>query len=450
MNLDLCHILKSLVHPSAGGVVTAFGEIYLSSFCPGFLQLFLMREIQMNKRSHWHQFELRLNFLFFVDTCHSLNRLVHIQLRKGLQLTEFEGKGDFTHMNKMFSVFQRGKNMGQKYGQLSREDIIKELKDGKLVIEPRLDDPEDDTNIKTASFDISPSCLIMSVKRGSFMRIYSRISHCAKGHRNPEWHCAACRKSQKSLPHCSDLCSEQLYVYIEPRDTALVLSREYLQLPANICGNVFSRVSTVSSGLGHISTTIDPLWKGALLIAISNPSSEPVPLIIKDGASQNIPLATVTLQYLNSPVDPSAVHSTHLPARVDILERYLYSVEESKNKGILFKKFVYRFLHTKDHNLTVRLIDDLKNQKDIDPSLWADYLETLEKQVCAQKIRRNTWRYWLVDHLRWIGKLLMVAGLFAIVLLTYSVLTKDSISTNDLLGAMIITVLECTAAIILN
>lgn len=343
--------------------------------------------------------------------------------------------------------------MKQRYGQLSREDILRELDANELVIKPLLENPRDDQNIKTASFDISPSCLIMSVKRGSFMRIHSSMSHCAKGHRNPEWHCSACqRKQQDSQEKTQSFssCTEQLYVYIEPRDTALVLSREYLQLPAYMSGNVFSRVSTVSSGLGHISTTIDPLWKGALLIAISNPSSEPVRLVIKDGDSRNIPLATVTLQYLNSPVDPSTVHCTHLPARVDILERYLYSVEESKSRIVLLKKFIYRFFHTKDHNLTVRLIDNLKNQKDIDPVKWAEYLEGLEDQVCAQKIRKNTWRYRLVNHARWIGKLLMLIGLCVIAAMTYVALTNGDMTSADFTGAMIIAVLECIAAIILS
>lgn len=88
--------------------------------------------------------------------------------------------------------------MSQKYGQLSREDIITELESGKLVISPRAEHAKDEPNIKTASFDISPSCLIMSVKRGSFMRIYSCMSQCKKGHRNPEWHCNA-KYNQKNL-----------------------------------------------------------------------------------------------------------------------------------------------------------------------------------------------------------------------------------------------------------
>lgn len=228
------------------------------------------------------------------------------------------------------------------------------------------------------------------------------------------------------------------------------MSREYIQLPSDMCGNVFSRVSTVSSGLGHISTTIDPLWKGALLIAISNPSSEPVRLIIREGETRNKPLATVTLQYLNTPVDPDAAHSTHLPARVDILEKYLYSIEESKSRRVLVKRFLYRFFHSKDHNLTVRLIDDLKNQKDIAPDKWEGYLKELEEQVCAQKIRRNAWRYRLLDHARWICKLLLVIALCFVAFMVYTALETEGASTAAFTSALIVVFLECLFAIILT
>lgn len=190
------------------------------------------------------------------------------------------------------------KHRVRKVGQLSREDIVREINANNLIIEPHINPKYKESSIKAASLDITPSCLIMSVKTGKFMKIYSSISRCAKGHRNPEWHCGNCRKNQQQPAYCP----EQRFVYIEPRDTALVLSKEYLKLPANICGNVFSRVSTVSSGLGHISTTIDPLWRGALLIAISNPSSEPIKLMIQDETAESVPLATVVFQYLNTPV----------------------------------------------------------------------------------------------------------------------------------------------------
>lgn len=334
----------------------------------------------------------------------------------------------------------------KKFGQLSREDIIRELNAKSLIIAPRRDKENENHNIKAASVDISPSCLIMSVRTGHFMRIYSCISQCEKGHRNPEWHCNTCRKNGQAPV----FCPEQRYVYIEPRDTALVLSNEYLKLPANICGNVFSRVSTVSSGLGHISTTIDPLWKGALLIAISNPSSEPVKLMLQDEAAESVPLATVALQYLNTPVTSNTVHNTHLPARVDILEKYLYDVAETKKRCNLVKNALYRFLHIKDYNLTVRLIDRLKKMKDIEPDEWKAKLEELEKEVCAQKIRGNTWRTKWQSFWRWVKKILVATSLCALVYLIYQMSGAGATNEAAFISALIIAAIQCFLTIILN
>lgn len=334
----------------------------------------------------------------------------------------------------------------RKTGQLSREDIIKEMKAGSLIIAPTADPIDANPNIKAASFDISPSCLIMSIKTGNFMRIYSNISRCAKGHRNPEWHCGSCRKSGNAPA----FCTEQQYVYIEPRDTALVLSKEYLKIPANISGNVYSRVSTVSSGLGHISTTIDPLWKGALLIAISNPSSEPIKLMLRDKTTENIPLATVTLQYLHTPVDPETIQNTQLPARVDLLEKYLYDVAESKNRWTFLKKAVYRFFHAKDYNLTVRLLDRLKNMKDISPDEWAQKLDELEQEIYSQKIRGKTWRKKLLMLWQWIKWLLILGTLCILAYLIYQLVGGTPASEAAFISALIVAAVECTLTIVLS
>lgn len=336
--------------------------------------------------------------------------------------------------------------MEQFRGQLSREDMTREIIAKKLVIKPQSQDITNDPKIKAASVDISPSCLIMSVKRGSFMRIYSSISRCAKGHRNPEWHCAACKKNNQNTLSCS----EQLYTYIQPRDTALVLSKEYLQLPENMCGNVYSRVSTVSSGLGHISTTIDPLWKGALLIAISNPSSEPIKLILQDERAESVPLATVTFQYLNTPVDPTKSYSTHLPARVDILERYLFDISQSKKRSALFSTFWYRFWHIKDYHLTVRLIERLKKMKDIQPDEWQKNLNELEEEVRSQKNRGHKWQYWLMDKVRWLQKFLLITGLAVLAYALYLLLTIEPTNSSDFIGPMIIAIFNCIMALILS
>lgn len=330
-------------------------------------------------------------------------------------------------------------------GQLSRADLINELNKGKLIIEPRNECAEKEPKIKTASFDISPSCLIMSVKRGSFMKIYSNVSRCEKGHRNPEWRCVACKKSEQAPKNCT----EQLYTYIPPRDTALVLSKEYLQIPEYMSGNVYSRVSTVSSGLGHISTTIDPLWKGALLIAISNPSSEPIKLMLQDGQEESVPLATVTLQYLNTPVDSGKTYTTHLPARVDILERYLFDVSESKRRSVLFSTFWYRFWHIKDYHLTVRLIERLKKMKDIQPVAWEKNLRELEEEVRAQKVRGVKWRHWLMGNVRWLRKIILIVGLVIMAYMLHQVLTAGLATSSDFIGPIIIAVLECILALLL-
>lgn len=349
------------------------------------------------------------------------------------------GKYKFHHIHKDHSIIS---------GQLSQQDIIREMDAGKLIITPLEKTEGNFYNIKGASFDISPSCLIMSVKRGRFLRIYSNISQCKKGHRNPEWHCKFCKYHLQKTNSTTDACPEQRYVYINPRDTVLVLSREYIQLPNYICGNVFSRVSTVSAGLGHISTTIDPLWKGALLIAISNPSSERVKLVLQDSNENSIPLATVTLQYLNTPVDSSSTHTTHLPARVDILEKYLYNIQESKSRSKILKQAFYRFVHINDYNLTVNLIDQLKKMKDIQPHNWGDALQTLEDKVCAQKMHEKKWMNFLLSAMPFIKKCLLLVAAAALIYALSPTLTNESVKASDFLPLVLIAVLECILGMI--
>ncbi len=63
-------------------------------------------------------------------------------------------------------------------------------------------------------------------------------------------------------------------VTIKPGDTVLITTLEKIGMPQNrtVSALVLSKVSKVSKGLSHISTTIDPDWKGELLVAIHNHS----------------------------------------------------------------------------------------------------------------------------------------------------------------------------------
>ena len=83
-------------------------------------------------------------------------------------------------------------------------------------------------------------------------------------------------------------------------------------------GTFHSKVKIVSNGFGHISTTLDPDWKGPLLIALNNPSSRRIKLVI---SSNGKPVPFVTLMFYYFPHSAEKKHDN--PAnRIDILNDY--------------------------------------------------------------------------------------------------------------------------------
>ncbi|AFM27811.1 dCTP deaminase [Desulfomonile tiedjei] len=57
---------------------------------------------------------------------------------------------------------------------------------------------------------------------------------------------------------------------LPPRSTIQILTKESVWVSSRIGGTLHSRVSLVSKGLSHISTTVDPGWTGPLLITLRN------------------------------------------------------------------------------------------------------------------------------------------------------------------------------------
>jgi deoxycytidine triphosphate deaminase len=87
---------------------------------------------------------------------------------------------------------------------------------------------------------------------------------------------------------------------LSPGQTALILSREELRmLSPSLAATIHSKVSLVSQGFSHVSTTVDPRWGdkrgGLLLIQISNQG--PIPLELYRGE----PFATVVFYRTISP-----------------------------------------------------------------------------------------------------------------------------------------------------
>lgn len=89
--------------------------------------------------------------------------------------------------------------------------------------------------------------------------------------------------------------SGRSYVSIPSGHTVSVHTSEYIAMGKNVGGLICSCVSLVRQGASHISTTIDPTWKGHLLLTFTNNS--PIDMVL--GAKEKI--ATAVFFYTNSP-----------------------------------------------------------------------------------------------------------------------------------------------------
>lgn len=182
------------------------------------------------------------------------------------------------------------------------------------------------------------------------------------------------------------------YVEIPAGDTALILTREYVSVSAGIAGTFHSRVRTVSSGFGHISTTLDPEWKGPLLIALNNPSNQKRKFVLRSQTGKGVKyneFCTMLLQYI--PPNNSIKHD-NLPFRFDILEQYYLSNPWSKKAQNPKTIFFYKTLKiisdavdkvTWDTDNAVRY-KELNNHLE---AVISEYCCSLDVETLCQKVR---------------------------------------------------------------
>lgn len=115
-------------------------------------------------------------------------------------------------------------------------------------------------------------------------------------------------------------------IFIEPRDTALITTLETIDMPKNrwISALILSKVSQVSKGLSHISTTIDPDWNGHLLIAVHNHSKNKIELNFGD--------AFCTVVFLKNK-SPSTKICDKYPGRLDVfINEWSSKARKAKSK----------------------------------------------------------------------------------------------------------------------
>lgn len=179
-------------------------------------------------------------------------------------------------------------NMNKFSAMLTEPDIIECRKKHQGILIA----PFDAKKAKGIGYNISPSDLIYSIKKGGPQKIVD--------------------------------CEEGSYTYINPNDTVLILSYEYIQSDSKIAGTFHSRVRNSAKGLGNVSTTLDPGWKGMLLVAINNPTKKRVKLPVtvkKDGKVERSSLITLVVFRNNMSENENDKISFHLdnpPMRADI------------------------------------------------------------------------------------------------------------------------------------
>nr|WP_251499304.1 hypothetical protein [Otoolea muris] len=106
-----------------------------------------------------------------------------------------------------------------------------------------------------------------------------------------------------------------------------------------MAGTFHAKVSRVCQGLGHISTTLDPAWKGQMIISINNPTAKAIRFDL-DTNSGNI--MTMLLHKLDTAVTGDHIHNNN-QGRCDLLLEHFAKPlpnKEYQNKHLQLESFV--------------------------------------------------------------------------------------------------------------
>ena len=197
---------------------------------------------------------------------------------------------------------------------------------------------------------------------------------------------------QRLLTICTDKNNPQkCYVNIPANDTVLFYSQEYIEVDATLSGTFHAKVARVSQGLGHISTTLDPMWKGQLLFSVNNPTSKELRFALSEKKGN---LATMILYRLITPV--TGVSHDNSQGRCELLLEHLSSYSGRKRFKEKFseqKDFIAcdfaNSLNGEDSFSTV--LQDKTNDK---YSTTLQSLLVLQKRLFAEQksFRENTYK----------------------------------------------------------
>jgi deoxycytidine triphosphate deaminase len=135
--------------------------------------------------------------------------------------------------------------------------------------------------------------------------------------------------SQLMVEQKFDPNNSEIYCIISPHDTVLILSREAIWISDNYIGTFHTKVSVVSKGFGHISTTLDPNWEGILLFSLNNPTNKKIKIVIGKKGLDSIKYNTFVTLILYKLISPSDRDSDNHSSRLELL-RGLFQRKNSK------------------------------------------------------------------------------------------------------------------------
>jgi len=114
-------------------------------------------------------------------------------------------------------------------------------------------------------------------------------------------------------------------IIIPPNDTVCIYTQEAIWVSRRLGGTYHPRVSLVSKGLGHISTTLDPQYKGLSLVAVPNHTSSPIEIRLEE------PFVSIMLYYLESPATTGIIENA--ASRPEISRGFNLGDEEESYLG---------------------------------------------------------------------------------------------------------------------
>lgn len=199
--------------------------------------------------------------------------------------------------------------MAEYYGFMTDTEIRKARASHEIIIHPF-----QERNLTPVGYNFSYSSFIVSLSKSNFVTLVD------------------------------DEKTGELYFDLRPSETVLILTKETVSVSANIGGTFHSKVSLVTRGLGHVSTTLDPGWQGQLLVPLNNPTNRKVRVYLKEmvyneekKTSELIENTFLTLVFYKAQ-EGASDKSTNKPARIELLESIIKTKQPSRARQKLLEQ----------------------------------------------------------------------------------------------------------------